>query len=78
MRDLIATLADWAEREPEMAIATVVATAGSTPRQEGARLLVDREGHMVLAGLGDGGLLAAEMGWRFPRYDAGAEQAADG
>jgi hypothetical protein len=30
-----------------------------------------------LAGLGHGGLLAPEMAWRFPRYDAGMESAAD-
>jgi hypothetical protein len=30
-----------------------------------------------LAGLGHGGLLAPEMAWRFPRYDAGTEIAAD-
>jgi hypothetical protein len=30
-----------------------------------------------LAGLGHGGLLAPEMAWRFPRYDAGVESSGD-
>jgi xanthine dehydrogenase accessory factor len=59
MRDLLPTLDDWAARDPELAIATVVATAGSTPRPTGARLLVDRDGHM--AGSVSGGCLEAAV-----------------
>jgi xanthine dehydrogenase accessory factor len=59
MRDLLPTLDDWAARDPHLAIATVVATAGSTPRPTGARLLVDRDGHM--AGSVSGGCLEAAV-----------------
>jgi len=59
MRDLLPTLDDWAARDPELAVATVVATAGSTPRPTGARLLVDRDGRM--AGSVSGGCLEAAV-----------------
>jgi xanthine dehydrogenase accessory factor len=59
MRELLPTLDDWAVRDPHLALATVVATAGSTPRPTGARLLVDRDGHM--AGSVSGGCLEAAV-----------------
>jgi xanthine dehydrogenase accessory factor len=59
MRELLPTLDDWAARDPDLAIATVVATAGSTPRPTGARLLVDRDGRM--AGSVSGGCLEAAV-----------------
>jgi len=59
MRDLLPTLDDWAARDPHLAVATVVATAGSTPRPTGARLLVDRDGRM--AGSVSGGCLEAAV-----------------
>ena len=46
MRDLLPTIDEWAARDPLMAVATVVRTAGSTPRPVGARLLVSRDGRM--------------------------------
>ncbi len=59
MRDLLPTLDDWAARDPHLALATVVRTAGSTPRPTGARLLVDRDGRM--AGSVSGGCLEAAV-----------------
>lgn len=46
MRDLLPTIAAWAEADPELGLATVVRTAGSTPRPVGAHLLVSRDGRM--------------------------------
>jgi len=59
MRELLPTLDDWAARDPHLALATVVRTAGSTPRPTGARLLVDRDGRM--AGSVSGGCLEAAV-----------------
>jgi xanthine dehydrogenase accessory factor len=59
MRDLLSVLDDWAARDPHLAVATVVATAGSTPRPTGARLLVDRAGRM--SGSVSGGCLEAAV-----------------
>jgi xanthine dehydrogenase accessory factor len=59
MRDLLATLDEWAAHDPHLAIATVVGTAGSTPRPTGARLLVDSDGRM--AGSVSGGCLEAAV-----------------
>lgn len=46
MRAALATCRRWAEEGKEVAAATVVAVAGSTPRREGARLLVSSAGEM--------------------------------
>jgi len=46
MRVALATCRRWAEEGKEVAAATVVAVAGSTPRREGARLLVSSAGDM--------------------------------
>jgi xanthine dehydrogenase accessory factor len=59
VRELFPTIEDWAADEPLMAVATVVGTAGSTPRPVGARLLVSREGRM--AGSVSGGCLEAAV-----------------
>ncbi|HEV7678125.1 MAG TPA: XdhC/CoxI family protein [Candidatus Dormibacteraeota bacterium] len=59
MRELLPTLDEWAALDPHLAIATVVGTAGSTPRPTGARLLVDRDGRM--AGSVSGGCLEAAV-----------------
>ncbi|HXZ99932.1 MAG TPA: XdhC family protein [Candidatus Binatia bacterium] len=59
MRELLATLDDWARSDPEMALATVIRTSGSTPRPAGARLLVSREGRM--AGSVSGGCLESAV-----------------
>lgn len=59
MRDLIAALDGWARDEPEIALATVVRTSGSTPRPAGARLAVTRDGRM--AGSVSGGCLESAV-----------------
>ena len=59
MRELLATLEEWAATDPEMALATVIRTTGSTPRPPGARLLVSRDGRM--AGSISGGCLEAAV-----------------
>jgi xanthine dehydrogenase accessory factor len=59
MRELLGTLDDWATSDPVMALATVVRTAGSTPRSPGARLLVSRDGRV--AGSVSGGCLESAV-----------------
>ncbi|GAC1345786.1 MAG: XdhC family protein [Candidatus Dormibacteria bacterium] len=59
MRDLIPSLDDWAVKDPDIAIATVIRTGGSTPRGPGARLLVSRDGRM--SGSVSGGCLEADV-----------------
>jgi xanthine dehydrogenase accessory factor len=59
MRELLTTLDEWAASDPEMALATVVRTSGSTPRPVGARLLVGRDGRM--AGSVSGGCLESAV-----------------
>lgn len=46
MRDLLPTIEAWGADDPQLALATVVRTAGSTPRPVGAHLLVNRAGRM--------------------------------
>ena len=46
MRDLLPTIAAWGAADPDLALATVVRTSGSTPRPVGAHLLVSRDGRM--------------------------------
>src|SRR5690349_9157612 len=55
MRELLTTLDEWAATDPEVAVATVVRTSGSTPRPVGARMAVARDGRM--AGSVSGGCL---------------------
>jgi len=59
MRDLLPSLDDWSTTDRDLALATVVRTAGSTPRPAGARLLVTRDGRM--AGSVSGGCLEAAV-----------------
>ena len=59
MLELIPTLDDWASQYPEVAVATVVRTWGSTPRPPGARLAIAPDGRM--AGSVSGGCLEAEV-----------------
>ena len=47
MDDVLEHLAAWHAEGKDAALATVVKTSGSTPRREGAKLLVDTEGHLV-------------------------------
>ena len=46
MRDLLPTIKAWGAADPDLALATVVRTSGSTPRPIGAHLLVTRDGRM--------------------------------
>jgi xanthine dehydrogenase accessory factor len=55
MRELLTTLDEWATGDPEVAMATVVRTSGSTPRPVGARMAIARDGRM--AGSVSGGCL---------------------
>jgi xanthine dehydrogenase accessory factor len=55
MRELLTTLDEWAAGDPEVAMATVVRTSGSTPRPVGARMAIARDGRM--AGSVSGGCL---------------------
>jgi xanthine dehydrogenase accessory factor len=55
VRELLTTLDEWAAADPEVALATVVRTSGSTPRPVGARMAVARDGRM--AGSVSGGCL---------------------
>ncbi|MFN3461636.1 MAG: XdhC family protein [Oceanibaculum sp.] len=45
--DLLATAAAWKREGQDVAIATVIATWGSSPRPAGSQLIVDGEGHML-------------------------------
>ena len=51
--DLLQVAADWKRAGREVALATVTATWGSSPRQPGSQLVVDQEGRML--GLISGG-----------------------
>ena len=45
--DLLQVAADWKRAGREVALATVTATWGSSPRQPGSQLVVDQEGRML-------------------------------
>ena len=59
MREVMATIDSWSAEVPAVALATVVGTAGSTPRPPGARLAVAPDGRMV--GSVSGGCLEADV-----------------
>lgn len=46
MRELIEQIGEWQAQGEEIALATVVAAAGSTPRPVGAKMVVTRSGKM--------------------------------
>lgn len=46
MRELIDQIAEWQAQGEQIALATVVAAAGSTPRPVGAKMIVTRSGKM--------------------------------
>lgn len=46
MRELIDQIGEWQAQGEEIALATVVAAAGSTPRPVGAKMVVTRSGKM--------------------------------
>lgn len=45
--DLLATAGAWRDQGRKVALATVVATWGSSPRPIGSQLVIDAEGHMA-------------------------------
>ncbi|MBK8161159.1 MAG: XdhC family protein [Rhodospirillaceae bacterium] len=45
--DLLQVAADWKRAGRQVALATVTATWGSSPRQPGSQLVVDHEGRML-------------------------------
>ena len=57
--DVIATALDWARRGRRVALATVVATWGSSPRGVGSRLAVDEDGRFI--GSVSGGCVEGEI-----------------
>jgi xanthine dehydrogenase accessory factor len=59
VRELVTALDEWAVDDPEVAVATVVRTSGSTPRPVGARMAISRDGRM--AGSVSGGCLEAAV-----------------
>lgn len=46
MRDVLEQIDNWLDEGEEIAVATVIAAAGSTPRPVGARMIVTRTGKM--------------------------------
>ncbi|WP_296713248.1 XdhC/CoxI family protein [Rhodoblastus sp.] len=58
-REIIATALDWARRGKRVALATVVATWGSSPRATGSRLAVDQDGRFI--GSVSGGCVEGEI-----------------
>jgi xanthine/CO dehydrogenase XdhC/CoxF family maturation factor len=47
MDEVLEQLKTWHAEGRDVALATVVRTSGSTPRREGAKLLVSRDGQLV-------------------------------
>ncbi len=45
--DLLQVAADWKRQGRQVAVATVTATWGSSPRQAGSQMVVDQEGRML-------------------------------
>ena len=63
MRDILEDVAKWTERGADVALATVVQTWGSSPRQEGAKMAITERGE--IAGSVSGGCVesaVAEVG----------------
>jgi xanthine dehydrogenase accessory factor len=58
-REIIATALDWARSGKRVALATVVATWGSSPRATGSRLAVDQDGRFT--GSVSGGCVEGEI-----------------
>jgi xanthine dehydrogenase accessory factor len=58
-REIIATALDWARSGKRVALATVVATWGSSPRATGSRLAVDQDGRFI--GSVSGGCVEGEI-----------------
>jgi xanthine dehydrogenase accessory factor len=47
VEDVLATAASWLDGEGDIAVATVVRTWGSSPRQPGSQLAITRSGRMA-------------------------------
>lgn len=58
-RRTLNALVEAADRSSPVAVATIIRTRGSTPRKEGARMVVSREG--ILAGTVGGGCGEGEV-----------------
>lgn len=58
-REIIATALDWARSGKRVALATVIATWGSSPRATGSRLAVDQDGRFI--GSVSGGCVEGEI-----------------
>ncbi len=64
MRDVLEQIDTWLDDGEEIAVATVISTAGSTPRPVGARLIVTRTGKMhgsVSGGCVEGAVVETAM-----------------
>lgn len=64
MRDVLEQIDNWLGEGEEIAVATVISTAGSTPRPVGARLIVTRTGKMhgsVSGGCVEGAVVETAM-----------------
>lgn len=59
MDDVLNQLKTWQAQGRDVAVATVVRTSGSTPRREGAKLLISSDGE--LAGSVSGGCVEADV-----------------
>jgi xanthine dehydrogenase accessory factor len=58
-QEIIATALDWARSGKRVALATVIATWGSSPRATGSRLVVDQDGRFI--GSVSGGCVEGEI-----------------
>lgn len=64
MRDVLEYIDEWTSEGEQVAIATVVSAAGSTPRPVGAKLVVTKSGKMqgsVSGGCVEGAVYATAM-----------------
>ncbi|HMM41639.1 MAG TPA: XdhC family protein [Thermomicrobiales bacterium] len=64
MRDILEYVDEWTREGEEIALATVVGAAGSTPRPVGAKLVVTRSGRMqgsVSGGCVEGAVIQTAM-----------------
>ena len=63
--DILRTAAAWRDADRQVALATVIATWGSSPRPVGSQLVVDGEGHFegsVSGGCIEGAVIEAAQG----------------
>ncbi len=64
MRDVLEYIEEWTSEGEQVAVATVVSAAGSTPRPVGAKLVVTKSGKMqgsVSGGCVEGAVYATAM-----------------